>query len=79
MLGDLFLACETPEAPKPGFLKNLFGGGQALFDREELCKTSGFIRTRDSNKNTILRTLKNIYLFDIETMLREIIQVSSGF
>ncbi|KAK7471573.1 hypothetical protein BaRGS_00035801 [Batillaria attramentaria] len=36
MLGDLFLPCETPEAPKQGFFKNLFGGGTANLDREEL-------------------------------------------
>ncbi|XP_041353859.1 syntaxin-binding protein 5-like isoform X4 [Gigantopelta aegis] len=36
MLGDLFLACDTPEAPKQSFFKNLFSGGQAIFDREEL-------------------------------------------
>ena len=38
MLGDLFLPCETPEAPKQGFFKNLFGGGAGGLDREELCK-----------------------------------------
>ena len=37
MLGDLFLPCEAPEAPKQGFFKNLFGGGQSTLDREELC------------------------------------------
>ena len=26
MLGDLFLPCEAPEAPKQGFFKNLFSG-----------------------------------------------------
>lgn len=36
MLGDLFLPCEAPEAPKQGFFKNLFGGGQSTLDREEL-------------------------------------------
>ena len=38
MLGDLFLPCETPEAPKESFFKNLFSGGQRLLDREELCE-----------------------------------------
>ena len=38
MLGDLFLPCETPEAPKQNFFKNLFGGGTSTLDREELCK-----------------------------------------
>uniref|UniRef100_A0A0L8GKI6 V-SNARE coiled-coil homology domain-containing protein n=1 Tax=Octopus bimaculoides TaxID=37653 RepID=A0A0L8GKI6_OCTBM len=42
MLGDLFLPCETPEAPKQGFFKNLFGGGSVTVDREELFgETSG--------------------------------------
>ncbi|XP_033741004.1 syntaxin-binding protein 5-like isoform X3 [Pecten maximus] len=36
MLADLFLPCETPEAPKQGFLKSLFGGGTSTLDREEL-------------------------------------------
>ncbi|KAL8621917.1 hypothetical protein ACOMHN_046121 [Nucella lapillus] len=37
MLGDLFLPCDTPEAPKQGFFKNLFGGaGATNLDREEL-------------------------------------------
>ncbi|XP_071135149.1 syntaxin-binding protein 5-like isoform X6 [Mytilus edulis] len=37
MLGDLFVAtCETPEAPKQGFFKNLFGGGNSILDREDL-------------------------------------------
>ncbi|XP_076466115.1 syntaxin-binding protein 5-like [Babylonia areolata] len=36
MLGDLFLPCDTPEAPKQGFFKNLFGGGTSNLDREEL-------------------------------------------
>ncbi|KAK6170712.1 hypothetical protein SNE40_019034 [Patella caerulea] len=36
MLGDLFLPCETPEAPKQSFFKNLFGGGTGVLDREEL-------------------------------------------
>ena len=38
MLGELFLAVETPEAPKQGFFKNLFGQGATSVDREELCK-----------------------------------------
>jgi len=37
MLGELFLAMETPEAPKQGFFKNLFSGGPSTLDREELC------------------------------------------
>ena len=37
MLGELFLPTETPEAPKQGFFKNLFGG-TSILDREELCK-----------------------------------------
>ncbi|OWF48268.1 Syntaxin-binding protein 5 [Mizuhopecten yessoensis] len=36
MMADLFLPCETPEAPKQGFLKSLFGGGTSTLDREEL-------------------------------------------
>ncbi|ESO87245.1 hypothetical protein LOTGIDRAFT_154747 [Lottia gigantea] len=36
MLGDLFLPCETPEAPKQSFFKNLFGGTTGTLDREEL-------------------------------------------
>ncbi|GFN93733.1 syntaxin-binding protein 5 [Plakobranchus ocellatus] len=36
MLGELFLPKETPEAPKQGFLKSLFGGGVSTLDREEL-------------------------------------------
>ncbi|XP_069133326.1 syntaxin-binding protein 5-like isoform X4 [Argopecten irradians] len=36
MLADLFLPCETPEAPKQGFLRSLFGGGASTLDREEL-------------------------------------------
>ncbi|XP_074645038.1 syntaxin-binding protein 5-like [Tubulanus polymorphus] len=36
MLGELFLLCETPEAPKQGFFKNLFGGGNNSLDREDL-------------------------------------------
>ncbi|GFS17308.1 syntaxin-binding protein 5 [Elysia marginata] len=38
MLGELFLPKETPEAPKQGFLKSLFGGGVSTLDREELCE-----------------------------------------
>ncbi len=38
MLGELFLAVETPEAPKQSFFKNLFGQGVTSVDREELCK-----------------------------------------
>lgn len=37
MLGELFLPCETPEQPKLSFFNNLFGGGQKVLDREELC------------------------------------------
>ncbi|CAH1799063.1 unnamed protein product [Owenia fusiformis] len=36
MLGDLFLPCETPEAPKQGFFKNLFNAGPSPLDREML-------------------------------------------
>ncbi|KAK3089384.1 hypothetical protein FSP39_003169 [Pinctada imbricata] len=36
MLGDLFLPCETPEAPKQGFFKNWFGSTPSQLDREEL-------------------------------------------
>ncbi|KAL3882515.1 hypothetical protein ACJMK2_028851 [Sinanodonta woodiana] len=36
MLGDLFLAVVTPEAPKQNFFKNLFSGGSNTLDREEL-------------------------------------------
>ncbi|KAK3588352.1 hypothetical protein CHS0354_003282 [Potamilus streckersoni] len=36
MLGDLFLAVDTPEAPKQNFFKNLFSGGSTTLDREEL-------------------------------------------
>ncbi|CAL1539880.1 unnamed protein product [Lymnaea stagnalis] len=36
MLGELFLPKETPEPPKQGFLKTLFGGGVTTLDREEL-------------------------------------------
>ncbi|KAH3728388.1 hypothetical protein DPMN_054344 [Dreissena polymorpha] len=36
MLGELFVPTETPEAPKQGFFKNLFGGGTSTLDREEL-------------------------------------------
>ncbi|RUS70838.1 hypothetical protein EGW08_021397, partial [Elysia chlorotica] len=36
MLGELFLPKETPEPPKQGFLKSLFGGGVSTLDREEL-------------------------------------------
>ncbi|XP_052807592.1 syntaxin-binding protein 5-like isoform X11 [Mya arenaria] len=36
MLGELFLPMETPEPPKQGFFKNLFGGGPSMLDREEL-------------------------------------------
>ena len=39
MIGDLFLPCDTPEAPKQGFFKNLFGGGTFNLDREELCES----------------------------------------
>jgi len=38
MLGVLFMPCDTPEAPKKGFLQNLFGGGANTLDREELCE-----------------------------------------
>lgn len=38
MLGDLFLATETPEAPRQSFFKNLFTGGPSTLDREDLCK-----------------------------------------
>ena len=41
MLGELFLPCDTPEAPKKTFIQNLFsGGGSATLDREELCTCS---------------------------------------
>ncbi|XP_005089335.1 syntaxin-binding protein 5 isoform X2 [Aplysia californica] len=36
MLGELFLPRETPEAPKQGLFKTLFGGGVSTLDREEL-------------------------------------------
>ncbi|KAA0185337.1 hypothetical protein HAZT_HAZT004322 [Hyalella azteca] len=36
LLGDLFLPCEMPEAPKQSFFKGLFGGGVSQLDREEL-------------------------------------------
>ncbi|XP_013071471.1 syntaxin-binding protein 5-like isoform X3 [Biomphalaria glabrata] len=36
MLGELYLHKETPEPPKQGFLKTLFGGGVTTLDREEL-------------------------------------------
>jgi syntaxin-binding protein 5 len=38
MQGDLFIPMELPEAPKPSFIKNLFGGGLAALDRQELCE-----------------------------------------
>jgi syntaxin-binding protein 5 len=37
MLGELFLPCDTPEAPKQSFFKNLFGPSTNTLDREELC------------------------------------------
>lgn len=39
MLGELFLPCETPEAPKPSLFQKLVGGGPGTLDREELCKS----------------------------------------
>ncbi|XP_069961369.1 syntaxin-binding protein 5 isoform X2 [Cherax quadricarinatus] len=36
MLGELFLPCDMPEAPKQSFFKGLFGGGISQLDREEL-------------------------------------------
>lgn len=39
MLGELFLPCDTPEAPKQSFFKNLFGPSPNTLDREELCKS----------------------------------------
>ena len=44
MLGELFIPRETPEAPKTGFLKSLFGGGVSTLDREELCKYDLFFK-----------------------------------
>ena len=38
MQGDLFLPKDIPEPPKPSFIRNLFGGGLAVLDRQELCK-----------------------------------------
>src|SRR6218665_750203 len=37
IVGDLFLPCNMPEAPKQGFLRNLFVGTPIAVDREELC------------------------------------------
>ena len=39
MLGELFLPTDTPEQPKQSFFKNLFTGGPATLDREELCES----------------------------------------
>ena len=39
LMGELFLPCEMPEAPKAGFFTGLFGGGVRSLDREELCKS----------------------------------------
>ncbi|XP_069195233.1 syntaxin-binding protein 5 isoform X2 [Procambarus clarkii] len=36
LLGELFLPCDMPEAPKQSFFKGLFGGGVSQLDREEL-------------------------------------------
>ncbi|XP_037083443.1 syntaxin-binding protein 5-like isoform X2 [Pollicipes pollicipes] len=42
MVGELFLACDTPEPPQQSFFKGLFGGGVRSLDREELFgETSG--------------------------------------
>ena len=42
MLGELFLPCDTPEAPKLSFFKNLFGPSTNTLDREELCESLFF-------------------------------------
>ncbi|ELU03639.1 hypothetical protein CAPTEDRAFT_91323 [Capitella teleta] len=41
MLGELFLPCDTPEAPKQSFFKNLFGPSSNTLDREELFGEEG--------------------------------------
>lgn len=43
LMGELFLACDTPEPPKEGFFKGLFGGGVRPLDREELCESRYFL------------------------------------
>jgi len=41
MLCEPFIVKENPEAPKQSFLKNLFGSGPSVLDRQELFGTSG--------------------------------------
>nr|XP_039262730.1 syntaxin-binding protein 5-like [Styela clava] len=36
IVGYLFIPCDAPERPNPGFFKSLFGGGVSELDREEL-------------------------------------------
>lgn len=36
IIGHLFIPCEAPERPNPGFFKSLFGGGVSELDRQEL-------------------------------------------
>ncbi|XP_076824726.1 syntaxin-binding protein 5-like isoform X1 [Clavelina lepadiformis] len=36
VIGHVFIPCQSPEKPQPGFLKGLFGGGFASIDRQEL-------------------------------------------
>ena len=38
MLGELFLAVDTPEPVKESFFKEFFKGPTRNLDREELCK-----------------------------------------
>lgn len=45
MMGELFLPLDMPEAPKEGFFKGLFGGGLRSLDREELCKSTLYLKT----------------------------------
>lgn len=35
---EAFVAKDNPEPPKQSFLKNLFGSGPSVLDRQELCK-----------------------------------------
>ena len=68
-VGDLFLPCNMPEAPKQNFFKNLFTGPQAVVDREELCELLTLLCMQNSGNNIDFHSYDKTLIFIQTTKL----------